>query len=269
MGDVNLSPAPVFDLLAGKRTLLIGADTGALAETLWLGAGGDVHTVCEEDAPTIQLDRRFDVAVIMASEGDEGLRRSLTHCAVQHLARQGHLVVVHEPQESPLCSGFRGDDFHAVYQGPVGKATVSVFIRSDRTTVHDLLYDARATIRRVTAHELFSQLGSAAPPLVLDTRTQTDRGRFGVIPGCVHVPRTVVEWHLDPANGYLHPAMQSFDQPLVVVCNSGYSSSLAAANLVRIGFRHAADLVGGHAAWCAAGLPVERADHSHLDTPTT
>jgi rhodanese-related sulfurtransferase len=104
---------------------------------------------------------------------------------------------------------------------------------------------------------------------VIDTRTPTDRARFGAIHGAVHVPRTVVEWHFDPANGYLHPAMRSFDQPLVVVCNSGYSSSLSAANLVRIGFTDVADLVGGFEAWRVAGFPVDQPDHSHLDLPAT
>jgi rhodanese-related sulfurtransferase len=112
---------------------------------------------------------------------------------------------------------------------PLGSALLSVFGRGPRTTVHDLLLEA--------------------------------------IPGSVHVSRTVVEWNIDPANGYLHPAMQSFDQPVVVVCNGGYSSSLATANLVRIGFTWVADLIGGHTAWCAAGLTVNLPDHSHLDIP--
>ncbi len=86
-----------------------------------------------------------------------------------------------------------------------------------------------------------------------------------MIPGAVHVPRTVVEWHLDPANGYRHPDVESFDQPLVLVCNGGYSSSLAAASLLDLGFTDVADLVGGHRAWVAAGLPVVAPDHSHLD----
>ena len=131
--------------------------------------------------------------------------------------------------------------------------------------MHAPLSETRATIRRLTANQLHDRMQSADPPLVLDTRTHTDRGRFGVIPGSVHVPRTVVEWHLDPANGYLHPEMRSFDQALVLVCNGGYSSSLAAANLVRIGFTDVADLIGGHTAWCTTGLPVVRADHEHHD----
>ena len=81
----------------------------------------------------------------------------------------------------------------------------------------------------------------------------------------VHAPRTVVEWHLDPANGYQHPAVGGLHDPMVIVCNGGYSSSLAAANLTRLGFTDVADLVGGMQAWIAAGLPTSEPDHSHLD----
>ena len=91
------------------------------------------------------------------------------------------------------------------------------------------------------------------------------RARFGVIAGSIHVPRTVVEWHLDPANGYRHPAVTSFDQSLVLVCNGGYSSSLAAASLLDLGFTDVGDLVGGIRAWVGAGLDVVEPDHSHLD----
>ncbi len=98
-------------------------------------------------------------------------------------------------------------------------------------------------------------LESDTAPHVLDTRTHTDRHRSGVIPGSMHVPRTVLEWHLDPSNGYRHPAAISFDEPIVVVCNGGYSSSLAAANLVDLGFEDVSDLIGGHRAWLAARPP--------------
>jgi rhodanese-related sulfurtransferase len=42
----------------------------------------------------------------------------------------------------------------------------------------------------------------------------------------------------------------------VLVCAHGYSSSLAAAALVDLGFERAGDLIGGFEAWCEAGLPV-------------
>jgi len=99
----------------------------------------------------------------------------------------------------------------------------------------------------------------------LSTPVLTDRDRFGVIAGSIHVPRTLVEWHLDPANGYRHADVTAFDQPLVLVCNGGYSSSLAADSLLDLGFTDVSDLIGGIRAWVEAGLEVVEPDHSHLD----
>ena len=230
-----------------------------------------VANVGANDAITLQLERRFDLVVVgthVLAGSDDGHRRALMHSAMQHVERAGHLIVLHEAAEPVLGDGFWANDLYLLGSYPLALATLSLYRRGDRTTVHDLLFEARATIARVSANRLAERIAAADGTLVLDTRTHTDRERFGVIPCAVHVPRTVVEWHFDPANGYLHPAMQSFDQPLVLVCNGGYSSSLAAANLVRLGFTNVADLIGGHTAWAAAGLPVARPDHSHLDSPS-
>ena len=43
---------------------------------------------------------------------------------------------------------------------------------------------------------------------------------------------------------------------VIVVCDEGYASSLAAASLLDLGLRNATDLDGGFQAWRAAGLPV-------------
>jgi rhodanese-related sulfurtransferase len=43
---------------------------------------------------------------------------------------------------------------------------------------------------------------------------------------------------------------------VILICRHGDSSSLAAARLVQMGFREAADVIGGAEAWRAAGLPV-------------
>jgi len=230
-----------------------------------------VAKVGANDAITLQLERRFDLVVVgtqLLAGSDDGHRRALMHSAMQHVERRGHLIVLHEAAEPVLGDGFWANDLHLLGSYPLVVATLSLYRRGDRTTVHDLLFEARATIARVSPNRLAERIRAADGTLVLDTRTHTDRERFGVIPGAVHVPRTVVEWHFDPANGYLHPEMRSFDQPLVLVCNGGYSSSLAAANLVRLGFTNVADLIGGHTAWAAAGLPVARPDHSHLDSPS-
>jgi rhodanese-related sulfurtransferase len=188
--------------------------------------------------------------------------RAAAHQAVQHLEPGGRMAVGASlwPSLADLC-----DELGLTSEPDADGAETVVLRRNDRLTVHDLMWEARSQIRRVDPDELAVELAGTEPPLVIDTRTHTDRCRTGVIAGSIHVPRTVLEWHLDPANGYRHPAVTGFEHPLVVVCNGGYSSSLAAANLVRIGFRDVRDLAGGVRAWAHRGLALHPPDHAHLD----
>ena len=82
--------------------------------------------------------------------------------------------------------------------------------------------------------------------------------RDGVIPGALAVGRNVLEWRLDPVGAHRIPEVTSYEQVVVVVCDEGYASSLAAASLQQLGLQHATDLIGGFQAWKAAGLPVDR-----------
>ena len=132
-----------------------------------------------------------------------------------------------------------------------------------RTSIAEVLAAARAGLQRLTALQLVD--ATAAGAVVLDTRTPTDRDRFGCIAGSIHAPRTLLEFMVDPDWGHQHPSIQGFDQVLVCVCNGGFSSSLAAASLQRLGFRNATDLIDGFDAWRKAGLPVVSPDHVQFD----
>jgi rhodanese-related sulfurtransferase len=44
---------------------------------------------------------------------------------------------------------------------------------------------------------------------------------------------------------------------LILICNQGYSSSLAVASLLDLGATNVTDVVGGFQAWRAGGLPIE------------
>jgi rhodanese-related sulfurtransferase len=229
-----------------------------------------------DDFVGAQLGRRFDVIAVDASwlgDAGPGRQRAFLHSCAQHLLPRGLLVAY----LSDSISGHAWSiaDHHALCgecdlvavdtRADDPGASVVIHRRSARFNVHDLVDEARSLISRVSPAELAARLGSSTPPVVVDTRTDTDRARFGTIEHSVHVPRTVLEWHLDPANGYCHSAVRSFDQAIIVVCNGGYSSSVAAANLIRIGFTDVADLIGGVAAWRAAGLALVPPTHSHLD----
>ncbi len=138
--------------------------------------------------------------------------------------------------------------------------------RVTRVTAADLLAEAEENSPpRLTSQQLHRLL-STGEPLVVDTRTPTDVTRVGWIAGSVHAPRTVTEWRADPSSSGHHKAFDSFSRTVVVVCNQGYSSRLAAANLRRMGYASATDLVGGIEQWIANALPLVQPAAEELET---
>jgi rhodanese-related sulfurtransferase len=121
-----------------------------------------------------------------------------------------------------------------------------------RRSIDQLLDEARAGLVRLGPHETLAAQRDGA--LLVDVRPAADRAVEGTLPGAVVVERTVLEWRLDPACDARLP-VASYDRKVVVVCNEGYSSSLAAATLRELGV-DATDLDGGFRAWAAAGLPT-------------
>src|SRR5207237_200902 len=93
---------------------------------------------------------------------------------------------------------------------------------------------------------------------LLDSRDDSQRAQDGAIPGALVIPRNVLEWRLDPSSRYRHPRAPNLNDQVILMCNEGYQSSLAAATLQQLGFTHATDLDGGFQAWRAAGLPVQQ-----------
>jgi rhodanese-related sulfurtransferase len=124
-----------------------------------------------------------------------------------------------------------------------------------RRTVDDLLADARRNIDRLQPEEAAAEIEADA--VLVDTRCDEDRRREGVVSRSVHVPRTVLEWRADPASEHHDPRIANVEIRLIIMCNDGYSSSLAAANLKHLGFERVADVIGGYRSWKAAGLPTE------------
>jgi rhodanese-related sulfurtransferase len=92
----------------------------------------------------------------------------------------------------------------------------------------------------------------AAGGLVVDTRPVELRRRDGEMPGALIVDRNVLEWRLDPTSAHRLPEVTGPDQPVVLFCDEGYASSLAAAVLRELGLRRATDLDGGFQAWLAS-----------------
>jgi rhodanese-related sulfurtransferase len=127
-----------------------------------------------------------------------------------------------------------------------------------RVTINDLLASARARLDRVSPAEALAAVRDGA--VLIDIRSERQRAADGVIPGSTFIPRNLLEWRVDPASGHGLPGLgDDLDRRLILVCDEGYQSSLAAATLQDLGFRRATDVAGGFQAWRAAGLPVEPA----------
>jgi rhodanese-related sulfurtransferase len=123
-----------------------------------------------------------------------------------------------------------------------------------RRSIDELLADARSRLARLTPHE--SHRAQQAGAVLIDIRPEASREAEGRLPGAVVIERTVLEWRLDPASDARLP-FAAYDLRVVIVCNEGYSSSLAAATLQDLGIRMATDMEGGYRAWKAAGLPTD------------
>ncbi|MEU6369253.1 rhodanese-like domain-containing protein [Streptomyces sp. NPDC046931] len=123
------------------------------------------------------------------------------------------------------------------------------------TGIDVLLERVREGLDRVEAKEAY-EAASAGDVLLVDIRYAALRDRDGLIPGALVVERNELEWRLDPQGSHRVPEATSHDLRVVIVCNEGYASSLAAASLRQLGLHRATDLVGGFQAWKAAELPV-------------
>jgi rhodanese-related sulfurtransferase len=126
-------------------------------------------------------------------------------------------------------------------------------------TVEQLLDNARGRLQRLTPDEAFAAARRGA--LLVDIRSEGERERDGIVPGSRFVARNVLEWRLDPACPHRDGSLARPRKHIILLCNEGFQSSLAAATLQQLGLRHATDVIGGFQAWRTAGLPV----HPSLD----
>ena len=120
-------------------------------------------------------------------------------------------------------------------------------------TVEQLLDEARDNLDRLTPAQARAAVDGGA--ILVDIRSELQRSRDGELPGAKHFARNVLEWRLDPSSPDRDAEVARRDVQLIVICDEGYQSSLAAATLQRFGLR-VTDVVGGFQAWRGAGLPV-------------
>ena len=123
-------------------------------------------------------------------------------------------------------------------------------------SIDEILASARGRIVRLTPAQAFAEFCSGAT--MIDIRPAAQRAEHGEIPGSVVIERNHLEWRLDPESDARLPWADGYDLRPIVICNEGYTSSLAAAALQDLGLLRATDVIGGYQSWRSAGLPTAR-----------
>lgn len=127
-------------------------------------------------------------------------------------------------------------------------------------SIDQILSDARSKLERMTpqqAHDAFHDPTYPVPVFLVDIRPASQRDREGEIHGSLIIERNVLEWRFDPRCEARLTIADRYDSKIIIFCHEGYTSSLAAASLHELGLFNATDIVGGYAAWIAAGLPCQ------------
>ena len=124
----------------------------------------------------------------------------------------------------------------------------------ERKTIDELLAQSREQLARVEPHEARDAIGAGA--LMIDIRSESQRAADGTVPDAIWFARNVLEWRCDPSSEAYDDRVGGLERRVIVMCDGGYASSLAAVTLQQLGFSGATDLAGGFQAWRAAGLPV-------------
>ncbi len=117
-----------------------------------------------------------------------------------------------------------------------------------RRSIDEVLAESRRRLTRLSPTEASRAWGDGA--VLVDIRPAAQRALEGELPKALVVERNVLEWRFDPASDARLPCAH-YDLQVIVLCQEGYTSSLAAAALQDLGVHRATDVIGGYAAWRA------------------
>lgn len=123
--------------------------------------------------------------------------------------------------------------------------------------IDQILSDARAQLQRITPQQAYDELREpqvGAPTFLVDIRPAAQREQGGIL-GSLIIERNILEWRFDPRSAARLPIADRYDVRVIVFCQEGYTSSLAAYSLQQLGLLNATDIIGGYQAWKDAGLP--------------
>jgi rhodanese-related sulfurtransferase len=134
----------------------------------------------------------------------------------------------------------------------------------ENLTVAHLVADAKNRIEGLSPTDVAAALDGET--FLVDVREPEEREAAGIIPGSFPAPRGVLEFWADPASA---SHREEFDRSrrIILYCDSGDRSALAADALQRLGHWRVAYLEGGLQAWVDFGRHVE-AGKSRLSSLT-
>jgi rhodanese-related sulfurtransferase len=130
--------------------------------------------------------------------------------------------------------------------------------RASPLSAVEMLARVRDRYARLTPAAALAEQAEGA--ILIDTRSGDAIRRDGSIPGALAIPLSVLPWRADQTCDWADPRLADRKGRLIVLCQDGFSSTLAVGWLLDLGFERATDVEGGVAAWIASGLPVERGD---------
>ncbi len=125
---------------------------------------------------------------------------------------------------------------------------------ADRVSAQQLVERANARVTALSPAEVADRIKQDGV-LLVDLRDVRERKREGFVEGAMHVPRGMLEFWVDPDSPYHKPALAEADT-LILHCNKGWRSALAAATLMDMGYTRVAHMDGGFDRWQSEGQPV-------------
>ena len=120
--------------------------------------------------------------------------------------------------------------------------------------IKELIEEANAEIETLGIGDAIAAHGDV-DTVIVDLRDVRELAREGKVPGCLHVPRGMLEFWIDPDSPYFKDVFNE-DKRFVFYCSKGWRSALATQTAQRMGLKRVCHIDGGFEAWKQAGGPV-------------
>ncbi|MBA2589720.1 MAG: MBL fold metallo-hydrolase [Alphaproteobacteria bacterium] len=213
-------------------------------DTLLIGATG------RTDLPTGNPDALYDSLFNIVLKQAADLKVFPAH----DYKGRGHSTIAAEIASNPRLQKRDRADFIAMMtelnlDAPTHLTEALRTNMSGGKTVAQLLADASAQIPFVSMTELAERVARNDLGLILLDVREKDAFTAGHIPGAQHLPRGQLELRVNKE-------LPDPTRRILVACEFGQISTLAAATLRELGYVQAAALDGGMKAWRESGLPL-------------